>query len=79
MIEKYTELLEELPPARDRDEADWALFNAYTEILEDLKSCQSCTHSPDASPVSSLPKRPNHWDSHLTLSTSENPKTQLMN
>lgn len=70
MIEKYTELLEELPPARDRDEADWALFNAYTEILEDLNSCQSCTRNQVAIPASQLSVRLENSESNLTSLTS---------
>lgn len=79
MIEKYTELLEELPPARDRDEADWALFNAYTEILEDLNSCQSCSPKTDATLASLLLPKPLSMVSNSKSLTSERPKQQLMN
>lgn len=37
LIEKYTELTAEKPGVRNHDEVEWAQYNAYTEILEDLK------------------------------------------
>ena len=45
---KWSEVLAELPPKRDRDEIEWAQANLIEEFLEDLSRCMSCTTSQAA-------------------------------
>ena len=47
--EKWEEVLADLPPARERDEIEWAQANLIEEFLEDL--CTFCTTSQAVNPA----------------------------